>query len=137
MRVQGRNEVLFEKGYISRGEGFWREEVSYDFGIKENLNITFNMSGFLNEFLEIELTAPHWEDSVKETGMDALSGKKGFEAIPILREFFKRCYNYRGDLAKDYDSPNGWGTVQSCMVNLALLMADCIANPFDEIWVHR
>ena len=129
--------MLYEKNYVSQGTGFWEEEVSYDFGIKENLNITFNMSDFLNEFLEVELNAPHWESAIKETGMDALQDKKGFEAIPIIQQFFIRCSNYKGDLSADYDSPNGWGTVERCMINMALLMADCIINPYDEIWVHR
>ena len=136
--------MLYEKNYVSQGTGFWEEQVSYDFGVEGaytegalNLNITFNMHDFLEEFLEVELNAPHWRDPIKETGMDALEGKKGFEAIPIIQNFFIKCNNYRDNLSADYDSPNGWGTVESCMIKMGLLMAECIINPYNEIWVHR
>ena len=76
------------------------------------------------------------EYNVNKKGIKALNNLKGHEAIPVIKEFFVRCRNYRSNLGDDYDSPNGWGTVEVCIVLMGQLLVDCIENPYKEIWVN-
>ena len=68
------------------------------------------------------------------SGLKSLSGLQGFQAVPVIREFFHRCrmYQLHGEdrtLEQDF----GVDVVHSCLINLAMLMADCIEKPYEEV----
>jgi len=92
------------------------------------------------EFLGKLLILPskyHDDNSYQdENGLKCLSGLKGFEAIPVIKDFFYKCYHYQlhshdRTLQEDFGSE----VVVSCMYYLGLLMADCIEQPYEEIHV--
>ena len=101
--------------------------MSYDFGVTGNcdccvpLNMTYNMSQFMYDFVD------------EERGIRVFNGKKGWECIPILERFFERC-QMTEELAEKYDSPNGWGTVETCINSLALLTVQCARHPYEDIF---
>ncbi len=124
--------------------------MSHSFGIESfNYDCTGNMHPFWDEFIELDLELNHFkgfndegeslgyeEYNVNKKGIKALNGLKGHEAIPVIKEFFVRCRNYRSDLSDDYDSPNGWGTVETCILLMGQLLVNCIESPYKEIWVQ-
>ena len=86
-----------------------------------SLNMTYNMSKFMYDFLD------------DEQGIRVFSGLTGKQAIPIIEKFFERCNRTEG-LAEKYNSPNGWGTVESCILVLGLLLVQCTKHPRNKIF---
>jgi hypothetical protein len=118
--------------------------MSHSFGVNNlKYDCTGNMHPFWDKFIEHDIEHSHYEEGEGEItyhrnrkGIHALEGLKGYEAIPVIKEFFVRCRNYHNNLANDYDSENGWGTVETCIVLMGQLLVDCIEEPYKRIWVQ-
>ena len=89
------------------------------------------------DFLDKLLILPpeYHDDSCGYTsGLKSLYGLKGFEAVPVIKDFFRKCRHYQlheGDRTLEQDF--GVDVVHSCLINLAMLMADCIEKPYEEV----
>ena len=90
------------------------------------------------DFLDKLLILPpeyHDDNSYGYTsGLKSLDSLKGFEAVPVIKNFFHKCRMYQlhdGDRTLEQDF--GIDVVHSCLINLAMLMADCITNPYEEV----
>lgn len=104
--------------------------MSYDIDIgDQSFNYTYNLSRLFHD---------HMRDGDR-TGLDALSGRTGAEAVTILADTFERIEKTRRRLWQDapgdpamcaqYDPPNGWGSTLGAVVFLGQLLAACALNP--------
>ena len=143
---------MFMKLYDKDGE-FFRETTEFHF------NYTSNMSSFWDAYIMIERwDYENFEDyegsgleEDKLSGLEALVGLTGEEALPYLKDFFEKIYKdiYKNDcngsiycsedkdglndLRRKYDSKNGWGCMVSAMIMTAKLMTACAEYPKAKI----
>ena len=117
--------------------------MSTDFGLG-NIG-DYNIFSTMNPFLEKLLwTNKDFDGNItgnrniaeSVTGLHCLDGLQGWEAVPIIRNFFKRVKGYKlfeedRTVLEDFPAEG----VVCIMSQLAMLMADCINNPYERISV--
>jgi len=96
-----------------------------------------NSHRFLSKMLILPEEYKNEEDPfISDNGIKCLYGLTGHQAILVISQFFHRCRHYKlsedDRTLNDDFNPN---TVQSCMVQLALLQADCAKKPYEFVQV--
>lgn len=109
--------------------------MSYDIYMGDlNRNVTYNLSRFFHHFIVYET------NNEKTTGLHALYGMTGKDALPVLNNAFLSVQKYlriRGenDLRREYNPENGWGNITDAINLLGLLTVQCALNPNEKIEV--
>lgn len=103
--------------------------MSYDITIgDEEFNYTYNLARFFHAVIEHEN-----KDGNIYTGLNALHGLTGRQAISVLEEALRVCVaeSYsrgRDSFLKLYDADNGWGDTYGATLLLGLMIAACSRN---------
>jgi len=118
--------------------------MSTDFGLGNigDYNIFSTMDPFLEKLLWMNkdfdgnMTGNR---NIAETvrGLHCLNGLQGWEAIPVIRNFFKRVKGYKlfeedRTVLEDFPAEG----VITIMSQLAMLMADCHEKPYETVSVY-
>jgi hypothetical protein len=112
--------------------------MGYSFGLGNIGDYHFgNSHPFLSKMLILPEEYKDEDDPfIADSGIKCLYGLTGHQAIEVIRQFFERCRHYKlteddRTLYKDFNPD----TVQTCMVQLALLQADCAKMPYETVEV--
>ena len=105
--------------------------MSYDVTVGDVFsgNYTRNLSKLFHEHIQ----------SGDDTGLQALHGLTGAEALMLLSDAFDRLQNtrrYQEDIRlAQYDAPNSWGTAMGAVIFLGQIMAACAKYPNEKVSV--
>lgn len=86
------------------------------------LNITFNVSEMIEAACNLNINS--W------------NGNRASDVLPNLREGYSELV-YHADKYKQYESPNGWGTVPDTANFLKSMITNCEEYPFAYIIVEK
>ena len=108
--------------------------MSTDFGLGGvgDYNIFSTMSPMLEQLMQ------RTDDEGEPiTGLHCLSGLYGWEAVPVIRAFFKKVSHYQlfehdRSVLDDFPADG----VITIMTQLARLMADCHEKPYEKVSVY-
>jgi hypothetical protein len=108
------DKIIIEARNLHSNNGYleiYKKPFTYE---KTGLNITSNLSSMFSWAIN---------DNIKQSWKYSIHGLKGHKVVPILKKAIKKMEKYP-DIAKQYNSENGWGVYEDALQFLKDLLAE-------------